>query len=286
MRKKHLASNKIRVHVYGSRYLADKKAANTAYHNLGTGKQIQFPREGNHAHSFGIPATGNIAEIEHYVWQFICIAEILGMHNTPAYQFEVQHFDGFTVEEIAPLFYGAFKIPNITLPQEYHAYIRRISTEQGLPTLTDINIDDSLDERAAVRNFLGKTAEDVYHLLKENIPCDCSFMESFYYLGPDAFAYYVPAWERVYHEYRGHRFSEDDDDDLYEELVAEAALFFISQRTLLYAEQETAQGRATLLRLLDLIEHHYSTEPLYDAKEREKALQQCKQLRKEQLKNA
>lgn len=271
----------ITVHVYGSRYAADKKAADRAYARLGTGKEMTFPREGQYPHSFGIPITGSKEEIAHYIWQFTCIAEISAMGYNKHYQFIVHHFDGFSVEEIAPLFYESFKIPCITLPREYHAYIESITTARGLPTLQDINVHDSLDERSAVRDFLGKTQDDIYRELKECIGDGVSLTESFYYLGPIAFAYYVQAWERLYLEYQG-SIADEESDDYDEAHVAENTLFFLSQRQIMQENDDTPQGIASRLHLLELCEQHYNTAvDCYDEQDRQDALHRCKKMRKQ-----
>ncbi len=256
--------NKITVHVYGSRYEADRKAAAVAYQNLFCGKKIVFPRKGEYTHSFGISITGDNDDIRQLVWQFTCIAESLSCYSGINYQFEVHHFEGFSVEEIAPMFYDALRLPCINLPKEYRAYIDSISTACGLPTLSDINVYDSLDERSAVEHFLGKTKKDIYRQLAEDIDCSCSFMESFYYLGPKAFAYYVEAWEQFYQDFKKGVFEHKEYD---ESMVAEATLFFLSQRTLMDAEKETPQGRESILNLLNLCEQHYRSETgLYEKK--------------------
>ena len=279
MKKKPSAAKTITVHVYGSRCAADKKAADRAYAQLGTGKEMTFPREGQYAHSFGIPITGNREEIAHYIWQFTCIAEISASCYNKHYQFIVHHFDGVSVEEIAPLFYESFKIPCITLPGEYHTYIESITTARGLPSLQDINVHDSLDERSAVRNFLGKTQDDIYRELKECIGDGVSLTESFYYLGPIAFAYYVQAWERLYLEYQG-RICDDESDDYDEAHVATETLFFLSQRDIMQENHDTPQGITSRLHLLELCEQHYSSAVDYHEEgERQKALKRCKKLR-------
>lgn len=279
MKKAAQFPRKVTVHVYGSRYASDKKAADTAYARLGTGKEITFPREGQYPHSFGIPITGNMEEIDRYIWQFTCIAEIYAMGSGKNYQFVVHHFDGFSVEEIATLFYGAFKIPCITLPREYHDYIKSITTARGLPALQDINVYDSLDERAAVRDFLGKTQDDIYHELKECIGDGVSLTESFYYLGPVAFAYYVQAWERLYLEYQG-SICDEDSDDYDEAHVAAETLFFLSQRHIMQENNDTPQGIASRRHLLELCEQHYNTAvDYYDEHERREALQRCRKMR-------
>lgn len=279
MKKKPLPLKKITVHVYGSRYTEDKKAANRIYTQLGTGKEVQFRREGQYPHSFGIPITGNKEEIAHYIWLFTCIAELSAIAYGKTYQFVVHHFDGFGIHEIAPMFYGAYKIPCITLPREYHAYIESITTARGLPSLQDINVHDSLDERIAVRDFLGKTQDDIYRELKESIGDGVSLTESFYYLGPLAFAYYVQAWERLYLEYRG-RICNEDSDDYDETHVAAETLFFLSQRHIMQENDDTPQGIASRLHLLELCEQHYNTATdCYVETKRQKALHRCRKMR-------
>lgn len=146
---------------------------------------------------------------------------------------------------------------------------------KGLPTEQDINVYDSLDERAAVRNFLGKTREEIYVELKEYF-FDCDYLvESFYYLGPKAFAYYIPAWERLYAHYRH---TESTEEDYGEDSVAYSTLFFLSQRTLL-TDNDTPEARAAMLRLLSLCEQHYSSAHYYTDDERAKALRKCQKIR-------
>jgi len=59
-----------------------------------------------------------------------------------------------------------------------------------IPTLTDINVHDSLDERVAVKNFLGKSLTEAQELFQ---------LPSFYawndlmMMGPEAFCFYVRA---------------------------------------------------------------------------------------------
>ncbi|MBR7109405.1 MAG: hypothetical protein IKC90_05145, partial [Akkermansia sp.] len=138
---------------------------------------------------------------------------------------------------------------------------------------------DSLDERSAVRNFLGKTQDDIYHELKECIGDGVSLTESFYYLGPIAFAYYVQAWERLYLEYQG-RICDDESDDYDEAHVAAETLFFLSQRDIMQESHDTPQGIASRLHLLELCEQHYSSAIDYHEEgERQKALQRCKKMR-------
>ena len=61
-----------------------------------------------------------------------------------------------------------------------------------LPRKEDINVYDTLDERGAVRSFLGKTREEIQQLLPGKYE---SLQEDLAFMGPVAFAYYAPAWE-------------------------------------------------------------------------------------------
>ena len=61
----------------------------------------------------------------------------------------------------------------------------------GLPTLSDINVHDSLDERWAVGNFLGKTLEQAEELFRESA---ITYQEDLMFMGPVAFRFYVPAY--------------------------------------------------------------------------------------------
>jgi len=59
-----------------------------------------------------------------------------------------------------------------------------------LPTRADINVHDSLDERAACDNFLGKTLEEAEALFAENA---LYYQEALMHMGPAAFRFYVEA---------------------------------------------------------------------------------------------
>lgn len=59
-----------------------------------------------------------------------------------------------------------------------------------LPTEQDINVFDSLDERAAVKNFLGKTPDQAEALFRENF---LHYGEDLMWMGPRAFGFYVHA---------------------------------------------------------------------------------------------
>jgi len=59
-----------------------------------------------------------------------------------------------------------------------------------LPTETEINVFDSLDERCAVEHFLGKTREQAQALFREDF---FRHNEYLMFMGPVAFRYYVRA---------------------------------------------------------------------------------------------
>lgn len=62
--------------------------------------------------------------------------------------------------------------------------------EWSLPTESDINVYDSLDERCAVKNFLGKGLDAAEALFRENA---LYYMEDLMSMGPVAFGFYVQA---------------------------------------------------------------------------------------------
>jgi hypothetical protein len=59
-----------------------------------------------------------------------------------------------------------------------------------LPTAEDINIYDSLDERNACQNFLGKSVEQAEALFREN---GVVYQEDLMWMGPVGFRFYVEA---------------------------------------------------------------------------------------------
>jgi hypothetical protein len=59
-----------------------------------------------------------------------------------------------------------------------------------LPTSDEINVFDSLDERCAVKNFLGKDLEQARSLFAENF---LRYQEDLMFMGPKAFSFYMPA---------------------------------------------------------------------------------------------
>jgi hypothetical protein len=60
----------------------------------------------------------------------------------------------------------------------------------NLPTRSDINVHDSLDERVACEHFLGKNLEQAEALFREN---SVYFQEDLMFMGPAAFRVYVIA---------------------------------------------------------------------------------------------
>ena len=59
-----------------------------------------------------------------------------------------------------------------------------------LPTKTEINGYDSLDEQVAERHFLGKTLAEAEAMFREN---SHTYQEDLLYMGPRAFAFYLAA---------------------------------------------------------------------------------------------
>jgi hypothetical protein len=60
----------------------------------------------------------------------------------------------------------------------------------SLPTLGDINVHDSLDERSAVEHFFGKDLKQAEVLFRENF---LYYQEDLMWMGPRAFCFYVDA---------------------------------------------------------------------------------------------
>lgn len=58
------------------------------------------------------------------------------------------------------------------------------------PTAEEINVFDTLDEQAAVKNFLGKELKEAEALFRENF---LYYQEDLMWMGPIAFRFYVPA---------------------------------------------------------------------------------------------
>ena len=60
----------------------------------------------------------------------------------------------------------------------------------SLPTLGDINVHDSLDERSAAEHFFGKDLLQAEALFRENF---LYYQEDLMWMGPRAFCFYVDA---------------------------------------------------------------------------------------------
>jgi hypothetical protein len=60
-----------------------------------------------------------------------------------------------------------------------------------LPTREEINVHDSLDERSACKNFLGKTLPEAEAMFRET---PLTHQEDLMFMGPVAFRFYVPAF--------------------------------------------------------------------------------------------
>lgn len=69
---------------------------------------------------------------------------------------------------------------------------REASAPRRLPSVLDISPSNGmdLDERTALKHFHGLTQEQATALLREN---PLHYLEDFFYMGPVAFAFYVPA---------------------------------------------------------------------------------------------
>jgi len=62
--------------------------------------------------------------------------------------------------------------------------------------VSDINVYDSLDERTAAKNFLGKSVEEAEQMFKDNSAC---YLEDLRFMGPVAFSFYLDAAIRYLH---------------------------------------------------------------------------------------
>jgi hypothetical protein len=61
----------------------------------------------------------------------------------------------------------------------------------SVPTASDINVYDSLDERSACMHFLGKSLAEAEGLFRDNA---LYYQEDLMFMGPVAFRFYVPAF--------------------------------------------------------------------------------------------
>lgn len=117
-----------------------------------------------------------------------------------------------------------------------------------LPRKEDINVYDSLDERSAVRSFLGKTREDILQRLPGEYE---SLQEDLAFMGPVAFAYYAPAWEEFCRTSPGDNPEETED-------IVRWTLCIISIRCN-GLEDETPGSIAAMHRMLSWCEAFYNS---------------------------
>ncbi len=61
---------------------------------------------------------------------------------------------------------------------------------ESVPSASEINVFDSLDERAAVRYFCGKSLREAEELFRSN---SLAYADDLMWMGPKAFAYYLKA---------------------------------------------------------------------------------------------
>ena len=116
-----------------------------------------------------------------------------------------------------------------------------------LPRKEDINVYDSLDERSAVREFYGKTREQIFEELIDGYEY---LQESLAFMGPVGFAYYAPAWERLFTHF-------DDAEEL--EVVVQWTRCIISIRCI-SLDTETPEAITAMHRMLDCCEKFYHSE--------------------------
>ena len=119
-----------------------------------------------------------------------------------------------------------------------------------LPRKEDINVYDSLDERYAVKEFYGKTREQIF---KELIDGYQHMQESLAFMGPVGFAYYAPAWERLFSH-----FEQLKDVEEVEEIVQWTKCIISIRCNSL--DTETPEAVAALHRMLELCEELYHSD--------------------------
>ena len=116
-----------------------------------------------------------------------------------------------------------------------------------LPRKEDINVYDSLDERSAVKEFYGLTRDQIF---KELISGYQHMQESLAFMGPVGFAYYAPAWERLFTHF-------DDAEEL--ENIVQWTQCIIRIRCI-SLDTETPEAIAAMHRMLDCCERFYHSE--------------------------
>jgi hypothetical protein len=85
---------------------------------------------------------------------------------------------------------GLFIGVPVALDLRRRLLLRRKMARMNLPTEQDINADGSQDSQWALRNFLGKTREQITVEWAEHRHC---YYEDLYYMGCRAFCFYFPA---------------------------------------------------------------------------------------------
>lgn len=116
-----------------------------------------------------------------------------------------------------------------------------------LPRKEDINVYDSLDERSAVKEFYGKTREQIFEELTDGYQ---HMQESLAFMGPVGFAYYAPAWERLFTHF-------NQAEEL--EVIVEWTRCIISIRCI-SLDTETPESIAAMHRMLDCCEAFYHSD--------------------------
>lgn len=116
-----------------------------------------------------------------------------------------------------------------------------------LPRKSDINVYDTLEEIDAVRDFYGKTQEEVYRELLTDYE---RLQEELAFMGPTAFAFYAPAWERLFDAFP----TIDEIDE-----VAGWTACIITCRCY-DLEHETKESTDALRRMLTFCESFYHSE--------------------------
>ena len=115
------------------------------------------------------------------------------------------------------------------------------------PRKEDINVYDSLDERSAVKEFYGKTREQIFEELTDGYQ---HMQESLAFMGPVGFAYYAPAWERLFTHF-------EQPEEL--ENIVQWTQCIIRIRCI-SLDTETPEAIAAMHRLLDLCEAFYHSD--------------------------
>ena len=120
-----------------------------------------------------------------------------------------------------------------------------------LPRKEDINVYDSLDERYAVKEFYGKTREQIFEELTDGYQ---HMQESLAFMGPVGFAYYAPAWERLFTHF-------EEVEEL--EVIAQWTKCIISIRCN-SLDTETSEAIAAMHRMLDCCEKFYHSDTYFN----------------------